>query len=411
MVLILLLGFRWHTQRKAPTQPIEFSHEIHVGKLNLQCLFCHETADKSTFAGVPSVQKCMELPHRRQDRQPGDPEAHQVLERQGADALESRASHSHSQSRLLLAQAPHRRPACSASTVTDSSPRWRSVRQVKSFKMGWCVSCHEANHAPTDCVICHRNVGLRKGTDTMDRREFLGLLTLASGASLLAGCDLTRKSEKLIPYLVPPDDGILPGQATFIATSCTECPANCGDDGAHSRRAAGQGGRQSRPSRSTTAPCAFAARPRSRVSTRRSHPPAADQGRERQPRAGTWNQALAKVDASAIKTHQRRAACYSPDARGLALGVDGRVRAAHGRAPSRRNTNCSRTRLSAKPIARCSTAPWSRRSIPSARTSSSRWAPMCWRHSATRCSSRAGFRRSATTPARHAGTTSSRTRR
>jgi molybdopterin-containing oxidoreductase family iron-sulfur binding subunit len=62
----------------------------------------------------------------------------------------------------------------------------------------------------------------------MDRREFLGLLTLASGASLLAGCDLTRKSEKLIPYLVPPDDGIVPGQATFVNTSCTECPANCG---------------------------------------------------------------------------------------------------------------------------------------------------------------------------------------
>jgi molybdopterin-containing oxidoreductase family iron-sulfur binding subunit len=62
----------------------------------------------------------------------------------------------------------------------------------------------------------------------MDRREFLGLLGLASGASLLAGCDLTRKSEKLIPYLVPPDDGILPGQATYVATSCTECPASCG---------------------------------------------------------------------------------------------------------------------------------------------------------------------------------------
>lgn len=62
----------------------------------------------------------------------------------------------------------------------------------------------------------------------MDRREFLRLLGLASGASLLAGCDLTRKSEKLIPYLVPPDDGILPGEATFVATSCTECPAHCG---------------------------------------------------------------------------------------------------------------------------------------------------------------------------------------
>ena len=38
MALTLLLGFRWHTQRKAPDQPIAFSHEIHVGKLNLECL-------------------------------------------------------------------------------------------------------------------------------------------------------------------------------------------------------------------------------------------------------------------------------------------------------------------------------------------------------------------------------------
>ena len=54
-VLILLLGFRWNTHRKAPDQPINYSHEIHVGKLNLDCLFCHQTADKSTFAGVPLV--------------------------------------------------------------------------------------------------------------------------------------------------------------------------------------------------------------------------------------------------------------------------------------------------------------------------------------------------------------------
>jgi hypothetical protein len=60
MVLTLLLGFRWNVQRKAPDQPIAFSHEIHVGKLNLECLFCHDMADKSTFAGIPSVKKCMD---------------------------------------------------------------------------------------------------------------------------------------------------------------------------------------------------------------------------------------------------------------------------------------------------------------------------------------------------------------
>jgi hypothetical protein len=41
IVLILLLGFRWARHRQAPEQPIDFSHQIHVGQLGLECLFCH----------------------------------------------------------------------------------------------------------------------------------------------------------------------------------------------------------------------------------------------------------------------------------------------------------------------------------------------------------------------------------
>ena len=62
----------------------------------------------------------------------------------------------------------------------------------------------------------------------MDRRDFLKLVGVASGTSILAGCDLERKSEKLIPYLVPPEDGLIPGDATYKPSTCTECPAGCG---------------------------------------------------------------------------------------------------------------------------------------------------------------------------------------
>ena len=30
------------------------------------------------------------------------------------------------------------------------------VRQVSSLKMGWCVSCHQHNDAPDDCLTCHK---------------------------------------------------------------------------------------------------------------------------------------------------------------------------------------------------------------------------------------------------------------
>lgn len=43
----------------ARTQPIEFSHEHHVAGLGIDCRHCHESVEKSRFAGMPSTQVCM----------------------------------------------------------------------------------------------------------------------------------------------------------------------------------------------------------------------------------------------------------------------------------------------------------------------------------------------------------------
>ena len=55
----------------------------------------------------------------------------------------------------------------------------------------------------------------------MNRRDFVRLMGLATGASLLDSCSPERKSEKIIPYLVPPDDGTIPGVASYVHTSST----------------------------------------------------------------------------------------------------------------------------------------------------------------------------------------------
>ncbi|NIM19091.1 MAG: 4Fe-4S dicluster domain-containing protein [Candidatus Latescibacteria bacterium] len=62
----------------------------------------------------------------------------------------------------------------------------------------------------------------------MNRRDFMRIMGVTSGATFLSSCGLERPAEKLIPYLVPPEDGIVPGQAVYVKTTCMECPAHCG---------------------------------------------------------------------------------------------------------------------------------------------------------------------------------------
>ncbi len=58
----------------------------------------------------------------------------------------------------------------------------------------------------------------------MDRRTFLQLGGLTAAGSLFAGCT----NERIIPYLVPPDEGVTPGIANYYASACRSCPAGCG---------------------------------------------------------------------------------------------------------------------------------------------------------------------------------------
>ncbi len=58
-----------------------------------------------------------------------------------------------------------------------------------------------------------------------NRRDFLKLAGIGAAATL-SGC-AQPPTDRLIPYLIAPDN-ILPGVATWYASTCRECPAGCG---------------------------------------------------------------------------------------------------------------------------------------------------------------------------------------
>ena len=42
-----------------PTQPVPFSHSIHVKQLGLDCRYCHDGVEKSWYSNVPAADTCM----------------------------------------------------------------------------------------------------------------------------------------------------------------------------------------------------------------------------------------------------------------------------------------------------------------------------------------------------------------
>ncbi|NIQ37550.1 MAG: 4Fe-4S dicluster domain-containing protein [Proteobacteria bacterium] len=59
----------------------------------------------------------------------------------------------------------------------------------------------------------------------LGRRQFLKMVGLTCTTAAV-GCS-QESARRLIPYIIPPED-IIPGEATWYATTCRECPAGCG---------------------------------------------------------------------------------------------------------------------------------------------------------------------------------------
>jgi hypothetical protein len=47
------------SQHRSPVQPINFPHPVHVQKLGMNCLYCHNAANKSMDPGLPAVATCI----------------------------------------------------------------------------------------------------------------------------------------------------------------------------------------------------------------------------------------------------------------------------------------------------------------------------------------------------------------
>ncbi|MBI2939889.1 MAG: cytochrome c3 family protein [Chloroflexi bacterium] len=135
-----------------PPQPIAFNHVIHVKVAQLDCLFCHRTAEISDTASVPAVQQCMFC--------------HQVVRTERPEIQKLANSYQNNEpinwervyrvpDHVRFAHEPHLRAQLDCATCHGQVQEMPVVRQVRPLNMPDCVDCHRQNNAPTECTTCH----------------------------------------------------------------------------------------------------------------------------------------------------------------------------------------------------------------------------------------------------------------
>jgi hypothetical protein len=149
-------------QTGTSVHPIAFPHNTHAGQppdgFQIDCQYCHFSAERSVDAGIPSVSDCMgchvQLPGRNK------PEEVQIL-RDFWDRGEAIpwvriykvADH---------VRFPHMRHVAKDAGALECQECHGQVEEMEvieeveqPLKMGWCIQCHVDNDASIDCTVCH----------------------------------------------------------------------------------------------------------------------------------------------------------------------------------------------------------------------------------------------------------------
>ena len=140
-------------RRPEARQPLEFPHNIHIGK-EISCDTCHEGVATGPVAGLPSVKACM-ICHESiaTDR----PRIQQItaMRDKGIDLAWQRVYGFSNDDHVRFNHAPHVRAKVECATCHGNLAEQTVAQRSVDHTMGFCVNCHIERKASIDCLTCH----------------------------------------------------------------------------------------------------------------------------------------------------------------------------------------------------------------------------------------------------------------
>ncbi len=135
-----------------PVQPVPFSHAVHAGELGMDCRYCHNTVERSSFAAVPPTQTCMNChtairpESKKIAKIKSSYESGKPIEWIKVHKIGDYAYFNHS---------AHINRGIGCATCHGRIDRMEIVFQSSPLAMGWCLNCHrnpEPNLRPLDKI-------------------------------------------------------------------------------------------------------------------------------------------------------------------------------------------------------------------------------------------------------------------
>lgn len=139
----------------APIQPVPYSHKLHVGKLKLDCRYCHNTVEQTAGAAVPPTATCGNCHGGNRVK----PNATLGIVFPDSDALKPIRTSLETKEPVLWIKvhdlpdfvffnhSAHINRGVSCVSCHGRVDKMEVVTQVESLSMKWCLDCHR-NPAP-----------------------------------------------------------------------------------------------------------------------------------------------------------------------------------------------------------------------------------------------------------------------
>ncbi|HJY85362.1 MAG TPA: cytochrome c3 family protein [Candidatus Acidoferrales bacterium] len=139
--------------RPIPVQPIAFTHRLHLER-QIRCRSCHAGVDQGPVAGIPSVKICMLCHTTIATDRPEIKKVAAYAER-GEEIPWQRVYAFTPEKHVKFNHAPHMRAGVDCAKCHGEMSKQTVAQRTINLTMGYCLDCHKAKNASTECIACH----------------------------------------------------------------------------------------------------------------------------------------------------------------------------------------------------------------------------------------------------------------